>query len=74
MPMQGDGRHADRVFELPDAGGHKIRLAFDSGAVDDMRQLDGVLATDRVEVWSGVTIPNGVSFAGGRCCPPPVRR
>ncbi|MFC7762692.1 methyltransferase, FxLD system [Catellatospora bangladeshensis] len=62
VPMQGDGGHADRVFELPDANGHKVRLAFDSGAPDDMHQLDGALATERAEVWSGVTIPNGVSF------------
>jgi protein-L-isoaspartate(D-aspartate) O-methyltransferase len=35
VPMQGDGSHPDRVFELPDESGNKIRLAFDSGAPDD---------------------------------------
>ena len=63
VPMRGDGAHPDRVFVLPDANGHAVRLSFDSGAPDDMSALDGVLATERVRAWSGVTITHGVSFA-----------
>jgi protein-L-isoaspartate(D-aspartate) O-methyltransferase len=63
VPMQGAGQHPERVFLLPDASGEHVRLRFDSGIPDDMSQLDGVLATDRTEVWSGVTIQHGASFA-----------
>lgn len=63
VPMQGDGQHPDRVFCLPDANGGNVRLSFDSGIPDDLSLLDGVLATERTEVWSGATIQNGVSFA-----------
>jgi protein-L-isoaspartate(D-aspartate) O-methyltransferase len=63
VPMQGDGRHADRVLVMPDSSGHKIRLSFDSGFPGDPSSLDGVLAGGRAEAWSGVTIRHGVSFA-----------
>lgn len=63
VPMQGDGRHPDRVFLLPDGNGRNVRLSFDSGIPREMSRLDGVLATERAEWWSGVTIDNGVSFA-----------
>lgn len=63
VPMRGDGRHQDRVFLLPDAHGRSVRLSFDSGVPDEMSQLDGVMATERTEQWSGATIGNGVSFA-----------
>ena len=63
VPMQGAGRHDERVFLLTDPNGKQVKLRFDSGAPDDMSQLDGVLATDPTEVWSGVTIPHRTSFA-----------
>ncbi|MEV4889939.1 methyltransferase, FxLD system [Nonomuraea sp. NPDC055795] len=63
VPMQGDGQHVDQEFRLPDAQGHAVVLRFDDGAPDDPTLLDGVLASERAEVWSGVTIENGVSFA-----------
>jgi protein-L-isoaspartate(D-aspartate) O-methyltransferase len=64
VPMQGDGAHDERVFVLPDANGHAVKLRFDGVEVPvEMSRLDGVLATERVERWSGVTIKNGVSFA-----------
>lgn len=63
VPMQGAGQHPERVFLLPDPDGNHVKLRFDSGVPDDMSRLDGVLATDRAEVWSGVTIKHGVSFA-----------
>lgn len=64
VPMQGDGAHQERVFVLPDGHGRAVRLRFDGVDVPaDMSRLDGVLATERVETWSGVTIQNGVSFA-----------
>jgi protein-L-isoaspartate(D-aspartate) O-methyltransferase len=63
VPMQGAGRHAERVFLLTDPNGKQVKLRFDSGVPDDMSLLDGVLATDRTEVWSEVTIPHRTSFA-----------
>ncbi|MEU8299764.1 methyltransferase, FxLD system [Micromonospora sp. NPDC048909] len=63
VPMQGDGAHPDRVFLLPDANGRHVRLLFDSGVPDRLDRLDGVLTAKRTELWSGVTIGNGVSFA-----------
>lgn len=63
VSMQGIGQHPERVFLLPDANGKHVKLRFDSGMPQDMNALDGVLATDRTQVWSGVTIEHGVSFA-----------
>jgi protein-L-isoaspartate(D-aspartate) O-methyltransferase len=63
VPMQGAGAHDERVFLLPDQRGHHVKLRFDSNVPTDMSLLDGVLATQRTEVWSGVTIGRGVSFA-----------
>jgi protein-L-isoaspartate(D-aspartate) O-methyltransferase len=63
VPMQGDGAHDERVFLLPDRNGNHVKLRFEGDVPADMSLLDGVLATERTEVWSGVTIKNGVSFA-----------
>jgi protein-L-isoaspartate(D-aspartate) O-methyltransferase len=63
VPMQGAGRHEERVFLLTDPNGKQVKLRFDAGAPDDTSPLDAVLATDRTEVWSGVTIPHRTSFA-----------
>lgn len=63
VPMQGTGAHDERVFLLPDHHGHHVKLRFDGDVAQDMSLLDGVLATERTEVWSGVTIRHGVSFA-----------
>src|SRR6266542_3142534 len=63
VPMQGAGQHPERVFLLPDANGRQVKLRFDSGVPEDMSQLDGVLATERTRVWSGVTIKHQTSFA-----------
>jgi protein-L-isoaspartate(D-aspartate) O-methyltransferase len=63
VPMQGSGAHDERVFLLPDAHGHQVKLRFDGDVPPDMSLLDGVLASGRTEVWSGVTIKHGVSFA-----------
>lgn len=63
VPMQGLGTHDERVFLLPDAHGHNVKLRYDGDVPQDMSLLDGVFATERIEVWSGVTIKHGVSFA-----------
>jgi len=63
VPMQGAGQHPERVFLLTDPNGKQVKLRFDSGVPDDMSQLDGVLATERTQVWSGVTIKHQTSFA-----------
>jgi protein-L-isoaspartate(D-aspartate) O-methyltransferase len=63
VPMQGAGRHPERVFLLTDPNGKQVKLRFDSGVPDDMTPLDGVLGTDRTEVWSGATIKHQTSFA-----------
>lgn len=63
VPMQGDGEHADEVVRLTDARGQDVKLRFDNAVPEDPSRLERVLTTGRVEVWSGVTIENGVSFA-----------
>jgi len=63
VPMQGAGAHDERVLLLPDAHGHNVKLRFDGEVPRDISLLDGVLAAQRTEVWSGVTIEHGVSFA-----------
>ncbi|RDI35367.1 methyltransferase, FxLD system [Lentzea flaviverrucosa] len=63
VPMQGEGARDERVFLLPDRNGNQVKLRFDGDVPQDMGLLDGALATDRAEVWSGVTINLGVSFA-----------
>ncbi|GAA0956197.1 methyltransferase, FxLD system [Actinocorallia libanotica] len=62
VPMQGDGEHHERVFELPDPRGGAVKLQFDV-TPKDLSPLDGVLAKPRTELRSGVDIPRGVSFA-----------
>lgn len=63
VPMQGSGASDERIFLLPDAHGHNVKLRFDGDVPRDINLLDGVLTTERSEVWSGVTIQHGVSFA-----------
>ncbi len=63
VAMEGSGAHDERVFLLSDAQGHNVRLRFDGDVPRDLSLLDGVLATERTEVWSGITIKHGVSFA-----------
>lgn len=63
VAMQGSGAHEERVFLLPDAQGHNVKLRFDGEVPQDLSLLDGVLATERTEVWSGIKIKHGVSFA-----------
>ncbi|GAA1264652.1 methyltransferase, FxLD system [Saccharothrix xinjiangensis] len=63
VPMQGEGARDERVFLLPDRNGRHVKLRFEGDVPQEMSLLDGVLATDRGEVWSGVTIRHGVSFA-----------
>jgi protein-L-isoaspartate(D-aspartate) O-methyltransferase len=59
------GRRAYRagVLQLRNAQGHYIKLRFDNEGPSDPSLLDGVLATERTEVWSGVTIKHRTSFA-----------
>jgi protein-L-isoaspartate(D-aspartate) O-methyltransferase len=63
VPMQGDGQHAERVFIVPDPNTHKVKLRFDADVPADLSQLDGVLAAERTEMWSGATIRHQTSFA-----------
>ncbi|MEU8263151.1 methyltransferase, FxLD system [Micromonospora sp. NPDC048999] len=63
VPLQGDGARPERVFRLPDRQGRFVSLRFDVGVPDDARQLDGVLDTERTEVWSGATVGLSESFA-----------
>jgi protein-L-isoaspartate(D-aspartate) O-methyltransferase len=57
--MQGAGAHQERVLPVR---GTQIRLRFDDGGPDDPHPLDGVLDTERTEVWSGVPIGRVESF------------
>ncbi|MEV6964432.1 methyltransferase, FxLD system [Hamadaea sp. NPDC051192] len=63
VPMQGDGRHEDTMYLLPDPYGFHVRLSVDSSAPGDLAELEAVLATGRAEAWSHVTIGHGISFA-----------
>lgn len=63
VPLQGEGARPERIFRLPDRQGRFVSLRFDVGAPDDVRQLDGVLNTERSEVWSGVTVGHSESIA-----------
>lgn len=63
VAMQGSGAHDERVFLLPDAHGHHVKLRFDDDVPPDLGLLDGILRTERTEVWSAITIRHGVSFA-----------
>ncbi|MEU1859862.1 methyltransferase, FxLD system [Micromonospora aurantiaca (nom. illeg.)] len=62
VPLQGEGARPERIFRMPDRQGRFVNLRFDVGA-PDVRQLDGVLDTERSEVWSGVTVGHSESFA-----------
>jgi protein-L-isoaspartate(D-aspartate) O-methyltransferase len=58
--MRGAGAHQERLLLLR---GEDIALRFDDdGWPADPHALDGVLATDRAEAWSGVTIGRMESF------------
>jgi protein-L-isoaspartate(D-aspartate) O-methyltransferase len=63
VPLQGTGQHAERVFLLPDPNGNNVKLRFDSDIPDDLSHLEGVLATERTELWSGAMIKHQTSFA-----------
>ncbi len=59
VKIQGAGAHQERVLPVR---GTQIRLRFDDGGPDDPPLPDGVLDTERVEVWSEVTIGRVESF------------
>lgn len=63
VPMQGDGARPERILRLPDGHGRHVSLYFDADAPHEPARLDRVLALGRAEVWSGVTVEHGVSFA-----------
>jgi protein-L-isoaspartate(D-aspartate) O-methyltransferase len=62
VPMRGSGAHDERCVLLRDGQGHNVKLSFDD-APRGLNSLDGVLATNRTSVWSGVTVTHRVSFA-----------
>lgn len=53
VKIQGAGAYQGRLLLLH---GEEIGLRFDDGGPDDPHLLDGVLGTERAEVWSGVTV------------------
>jgi protein-L-isoaspartate(D-aspartate) O-methyltransferase len=59
VPMQGAGKH--RGWRADDAG---VRLWSDEPADVDRAALAGVLATERSEAWSGVTLPRNELITG----------
>jgi protein-L-isoaspartate(D-aspartate) O-methyltransferase len=63
VAMQGDGAFQERIFTVPDGHGHAVKLRFDTGAPEQPDLLDGVLATERGETWSGVMFGRSESFA-----------
>ncbi|MEU8238513.1 methyltransferase, FxLD system [Actinoplanes missouriensis] len=63
VPMQGIGRHDERLLAVAGPDGKKVTLRFDTGAPEGPAELDGVLATGPVESWSGVLFPPATSWA-----------
>lgn len=61
VTMQGAGAHKERLLLLR---GKEIGLRFDDDWGADADALNGALDTDRVEVWSGVTVGRGEHFGG----------
>lgn len=59
VPMQGAGKH--RGWRVDEAG---VRLWSDEPAGVDSAALAGVLAIERSEAWSGVTVPGGELITG----------
>jgi protein-L-isoaspartate(D-aspartate) O-methyltransferase len=59
VKMQGAGAHQEHMLLLR---GTEIALRFDDGRPHDPHRLDGVLGTERAEVWSGVRIARTESF------------
>ena len=59
VKMQGAGAHQEQVLPVR---GTQIRLRFDDGRPEDPHLSEGVLDTERAEVWSGVTIGRMESF------------
>ncbi|CAL9412636.1 methyltransferase, FxLD system [Streptomyces sp. enrichment culture] len=54
VAMRGDGAHNAQQFALPDDAG--VTLRFDDGVSVGPQLLAGALDTERVEVWTGVTV------------------
>ncbi|WP_326596577.1 methyltransferase, FxLD system [Streptomyces sp. NBC_01803] len=59
VPMQGAGAYQERLLLLR---GKEIGLRFDDGWPANPDLLNGALATERVEAWSGVTIGRAVPY------------
>lgn len=58
VPAQGAGAHDVRAVALAEG----ITLEFDDGAPDDPQELSLALEQRRMEVWSGVTVPDMTPF------------
>jgi protein-L-isoaspartate(D-aspartate) O-methyltransferase len=56
VPLQGPGKYRSCSVKLHEAG---VRLSREEPPVADGDALAGVLATERHEIWTGVTIPQG---------------
>ncbi|GGN93637.1 hypothetical protein GCM10010112_82090 [Actinoplanes lobatus] len=63
VAMQGIGRHHEQRFTLTGPDGNDVTVRFDTDAPADPDGLDGVLATEPAEIWSGVTFPHQTSWA-----------
>ncbi|GAA2626487.1 hypothetical protein GCM10010411_74280 [Actinomadura fulvescens] len=59
VKMQGAGAHTERLWLLR---GEQVGLRFDDGALEEPSLLDGVLASERAAVWSGVVVGRAEPF------------
>lgn len=59
VKMQGTGAHQERLWLLR---GEQVGLRFDDGALEQPSLLDGVLASEPVAAWSGVTVGRAEPF------------
>lgn len=63
VAMQGAGSHTVQQIVIHDAEGGSVTLEFDAGVPAEPGLLRDALNSERVEVWSGITIEHKVSFA-----------
>jgi protein-L-isoaspartate(D-aspartate) O-methyltransferase len=56
VPMQGAGAQPETFFQVPAPGGGHITLRFEDGAPAGPPLPDGILASEPVTAWSGLTI------------------
>lgn len=63
VPMQGILGHDEYAVHLPDGAGLQVTLRFDEQPPVQPHRLDGVLAAEPCDTWSGVVLDKQEDFA-----------